>query len=218
MTEIPRKLADPPVRRLLDRAAAVVLLAAASPLLAVLAWLVRRSSPGPALLAQERIGLGGKPFRLYKLRTLPLEAAGASDRCWAADAPDPAMRFLRRTGLDELPQLWNVVKGEMALVGPRPERPYFVRKFTEELPDYAERHRIRGGITGWAQIHGLRGDTSVERRLEYDLWYLRNRSAGLDLRILARTVVALARAATTRPGAPPARRSSWPNRSTSWTT
>lgn len=222
MTEIPRSAIEPTVsdplsKRILDRVGAAVLLIGASPLLAALAVAVRRSSPGPVLFVQERVGRGGKTFLLYKFRTLPMEASATADHAWKVAAADARMEFLRRTGLDELPQLWNVLRGEMSLVGPRPERPFFVRRFSEELPGYAERHRILGGVTGWAQIHGLRGDTSIAERLEYDRFYLRNRSMALDLRILTRTAVELARAILRGTG-PLRGRSSWRDRSTFWTT
>lgn len=130
---------------------------------------------------------------MLKLRTLPQEALATADRDWSVPATSRSMSFVRRAGLDELPQLWNVLRGEMSLVGPRPERPYFAQRFTEALPNYAARHHVHAGLTGWAQVNGLRGDSSIARRLEYDLHYLRQWSLGLDAWILLMTGWALVR-------------------------
>ena len=180
-------------KRGFDVIGAALLLIAAAPLLA--AWYVCAvfSSAGPVLIRQERIGRLGRRFDLLKLRTLPQEALATADRDWAVPATSSAMAFVRRIGLDELPQLWNVLRGEMSLVGPRPERPYFVERFTKRFPNYPARHHVHAGITGWAQINGLRGDTSIADRLEHDLHYSRHWSLGLDAWILLMTVGAVAR-------------------------
>lgn len=165
------------------------------PLWLLLAAGVRLSDGGPVLFSQVRCGLGGRRFRLYKFRTLPVAAAASGDTAWRVEARRPFLAWLRRTGLDETPQLWNVLRGEMNLVGPRPERPHFVDRFRRSVPGYSRRMEVRPGITGWAQVHGLRGDTSIERRVGYDLEYLDRRSLALDLRILWRTLVGLLQSA-----------------------
>lgn len=180
-------------KRVFDVLAASCLLIVCAPLLAAwIAW-ASLSSDGPAVIRQDRIGRGGRRFKMLKLRTLPVEMLATADRDWSVPATSRVMRFLRRIGLDELPQLWNVLRGDMSLVGPRPERPYFVQRFTEELPRYPIRHQLHAGLTGWAQVHGLRGDTSIATRLEYDLHYLQRWSLGLDMRILLMTAWAIAR-------------------------
>jgi lipopolysaccharide/colanic/teichoic acid biosynthesis glycosyltransferase len=138
------------------------------------------------------VGRGGRLFRLYKFRTLEPRPLARSEVEWSAPAAHPLAALLRQTGLDELPQLVNVLRGEMSLVGPRPERPHFVKQFQKRLPDYAARHRLQAGITGWAQVHGFRGDTSIARRLEYDLFYLNHWSLRFDLWILLLTLGACA--------------------------
>lgn len=161
-----------------------------SPLLAVLAILIRLTSPGPAIYRQERVGRDGRAFTLYKFRSMVEDAEEESGPMWAsADDPrrTPLGRFLRRTNLDELPQLVNVFKGEMSLVGPRPERPVFVNQFRGDIPRYFERHRVKSGITGWAQVNGLRGRTSIEERTRYDLFYVENWTLRFDIEIIVRT-------------------------------
>jgi lipopolysaccharide/colanic/teichoic acid biosynthesis glycosyltransferase len=162
-------------------AAGLVLLA---PLMAAVAMAVGFQSGRPVIFSQERIGRHGIRFRLYKFRTLPVCARRESDERWAVEPQDKLSRFLRATGLDELPQLYNVLRGEMSLVGPRPERPFFASRFRRELPRYALRECALPGLTGWAQVNGLRGDTSIAARLEYDLYYLRHGSLAFDARIL----------------------------------
>lgn len=181
------------LKRVIDVVVAAAGLAALAPLLALIAGLIRLRSGGPALFAQERVGRLGRRFLLYKFRTLPVESLSESDHRWTPAATDAWGRFLRSTGLDELPQLWNVLKGEMSLVGPRPERPHFADQFRRELPFYSTRHCLQVGITGWAQVHGWRGDTSIARRVEYDLYYLQHWSLVLDLRILWMTLADLVR-------------------------
>lgn len=157
----------------------------------LIALLIRLTSPGPVLLRQERVTKGGKVFPMYKFRTMIPDAEKETGPVWA-QPHDPRVtplgRWLRRTSLDELPQLLNVLKGEMSIVGPRPERPYFVEQFRRQIPRYDERHRVKAGMTGWAQAHGLRGNCSVEERLRYDLYYVENWSLLLDLRILVKTL------------------------------
>lgn len=178
------------VKRTFDAVAATVGLVILSPLFFVIAALVKFSSAGPVLFRQERIGRHGKSFTLLKFRTMHCSSKTESDTVWTT-RNDPRCTvvgsILRRFSLDELPQLLNVVRGEMSLVGPRPERPYYVAKFGEDFEKYNMRHRCQVGITGWAQINGFRGDTSISDRLQYDLYYMRNWSFGLDLQIILRT-------------------------------
>ena len=178
------------VKRAFDLIAAIVGLFILSPLFLAIAALVKLSSPGPVLFRQERIGRHGKPFTLLKFRTMHCSSKTESDTAWTT-RNDPRCTVigaaLRKFSLDELPQLLNVIRGNMSLVGPRPERPYFVAKFGEDFQKYNMRHRCHVGMTGWAQVHGLRGDTSISDRLEYDLYYMRNWSFGLDLQIIFRT-------------------------------
>jgi len=162
-----------------------------SPLFAVIAILVKLSSPGPVLFLQERVGRHGEHFTLLKFRTMHCSSTEESDTIWTT-RNDPRCTAigsaLRRLSLDELPQLFNVIRGEMSLVGPRPERPYFVAKFRNDLQRYNMRHNCKVGITGWAQVNGLRGDTSISERLQHDLYYIQNWSLALDLQIIARTM------------------------------
>jgi exopolysaccharide biosynthesis polyprenyl glycosylphosphotransferase len=167
-----------------------------SPLFAVISVLVKVSSPGPILFLQERVGRHGKPFTLFKFRTMRCSTTAESDTIWTT-RNDPRCTvigaMLRKLSLDELPQLFNVIRGEMSLVGPRPERPYFVAKFRSDIQKYNMRHRCQVGITGWAQINGLRGDTSISDRLQHDLYYIQNWSLALDLQIIARTMFIILR-------------------------
>jgi exopolysaccharide biosynthesis polyprenyl glycosylphosphotransferase len=178
------------VKRAFDLIAAIVGLILLSPIFLAIAALVKLSSPGPVLFRQERIGRHGKPFTLLKFRTMHCSSKTESDTVWTT-RNDPRCTVigtaLRKFSLDELPQLLNVIRGNMSLVGPRPERPYFVAKFGEDFQKYNMRHRCHVGMTGWAQVHGLRGDTSISDRLEYDLYYMRNWTFGLDLQIIFRT-------------------------------
>lgn len=167
-----------------------------SPVFLVLALLVRVTSPGPVFYGQERLGRDGRRFRILKFRSMRVDAESVTGPVWASkeDARrTPLGRFLREWSLDELPQLVNVVRGEMSLVGPRPERPHFVSRFSLAMPDYLDRHRVKSGITGWAQVNGLRGDTSVEDRTRFDLFYVENWSLLFDLKILAMTVAEVLR-------------------------
>ena len=180
------------VKRTFDLVIASVGFVVLSPVLLVIAILVKLSSPGPVFFRQERVGKHGKHFTLLKFRTMRCASKVESDTVWTTKN-DPRRTslgaILRRFSLDELPQLINVIRGQMSLVGPRPERPYFVAQFQENFDKYNMRHCCEVGMTGWAQINGLRGDTSISDRLQYDLYYIRNWSFGLDLQIIARTAV-----------------------------
>jgi len=168
---------------------AVAILAA--PLMLLIAVAIRLTSPGPALFAQERVGLNGRLFRVYKFRTMSAGNPVESDTRWTT-SNDPRRTklgaLLRAINLDELPQLFNVLKGDMSLVGPRPERPYFVKKFQDDVAQYNTRHYLKVGMTGWAQVNGWRGDTSIAKRVEHDLYYLRNWSLWFDIKIICLTL------------------------------
>jgi exopolysaccharide biosynthesis polyprenyl glycosylphosphotransferase len=179
------------VKRAFDLGAAGLLLTALSPLFALIALLVKFDSKGPLSYAQERVGLDGRSFRILKFRTMRPEAENETGPVWAKkdDVRTTSVgRILRRLSLDELPQLINVLKGDMSLVGPRPERPHFVGQFRQHVPHYLERHRVRSGMTGWAQVNGLRGNTSIEDRTKYDVYYVENWSLAFDLKILLLTI------------------------------
>jgi exopolysaccharide biosynthesis polyprenyl glycosylphosphotransferase len=189
MRQTPLQGSNATIKRLFDIVAAGLGLVVLSPVLLVITLLVRRSSPGPVLYKQTRLGLDGKEFKIYKFRTMGVDAE-AGGPGWGSQDDHRATRvgrFLRRWNLDELPQLWNVVRGDMSLVGPRPERPYFVDRFREVFPRYMARHTVKTGLTGWAQVHGLRGETSIPQRLRYDLYYIENWSLWLDIKILLLT-------------------------------
>ena len=175
------------IKRLIDIIGSIVALILFSPIMLVVAILVKKSSPGPIFFAQERIGLGNRPFKMYKFRSMGVQDPKKEAKEWTTknDARvTPVGRIIRKTSLDELPQFWNVLKGDMSLIGPRPERPLFVEKFKEEIPRYMIKHQVRPGITGWAQVNGFRGDTSIRSRIEHDLYYIENWSLGLDIKIL----------------------------------
>ncbi len=158
---------------------------------ALIALAVKLGSPGPIFYEQERMGLDGKAFRVYKFRSMYEGAEETTGPIWARDndpRATPIGRSLRRFDLDELPQFWNVLKGEMSIVGPRPERPFFVEQFKHRIPQYMLRHKVKAGITGWAQVNGWRGNTSLEKRIEYDLYYIENWSVTLDIKIMWLTV------------------------------
>jgi sugar transferase (PEP-CTERM system associated) len=181
-------------KRATDVSVAVVGLLICFPLLAVIAIAVRVTSPGPALYHQRRVGLLGREFIVHKFRSMRVDAEADTGPVWAAKVGDPrATRigvFLRRTRFDELPQLWNVLVGEMSLVGPRPERPEFVRQLTGEIPFYGQRHVVRPGLTGWAQVRYTYGASTEDalQKLQYDLYYIKNMSAALDVFILLGTI------------------------------
>lgn len=178
------------VKRLLDILISGLGLLAISPVLLIVAILVRLDSPGPVIFVQERVGLNRKPFNMYKFRSMKLQTDEEEHDKWTTkDDPRKTKvgNFIRKTSIDELPQLFNVLKGDMSLVGPRPERPYFVEKFKEEVPRYMIKHQVRPGITGWAQVQGWRGDTSIVRRIECDIYYIENWSLVFDARIFLMT-------------------------------
>jgi Undecaprenyl-phosphate glucose phosphotransferase len=163
-----------------------------SPLFLAIAAAVKLSSPGPVFYRQERMSLNGQTFAMLKFRTMPVDAEDRSGAVWAKPGEARATRvgaFLRKTSLDELPQFLNVLRGDMSVVGPRPERPVFIEQFRHEIPGYMLRHKVRAGMTGWAQVNGWRGDTSLEKRIQYDLYYIQNWSLAFDLKIMALTVV-----------------------------
>lgn len=163
-----------------------------SPLLLLIAILVKCSSPGPVLFKQERIGRDNHPFKVLKFRSMVQDAEAKTGPVWATKADNRTTwigGWLRKTSLDELPQLLNILKGEMSLVGPRPERPFFVEQFKKEIPNYLERHKVKSGLTGWAQVNGLRGNTPIEERTKYDMWYVENWSLLLDIKIIVRTAL-----------------------------
>jgi len=179
------------LKRVFDICFSLGVLILTAPLFGLIALLIRLTSPGRVLFVQERIGLNGKPFQMYKFRSMRAAPSSESDTTWttAEDSRKTALgTFLRKTSLDELPQFINVLKGEMSVVGPRPERPFFVGKFLKEVTRYNHRHSLKVGITGWAQVNGWRGDTSIEKRIEYDIYYLQNWSLAFDLRIIVMTV------------------------------
>jgi len=180
------------VKRLIDIAVSgAALLVLATPL-GIVALLVRLTSRGPVFYRQERTGLDGKPFSIVKFRSMYEDAERESGPVWAIpDDPrvTPLGRFLRRSNLDEMPQLWNVLRGDMSIVGPRPERPHFVEQFRHKIPQYMLRHKVKAGLTGWAQVNGWRGNTPLEKRIEYDLYYIENWSVRLDLKIMWLTLL-----------------------------
>lgn len=180
-------------KRVFDVVVAGLALLLLTPLLALTALAVGLTEPGaPILFRQARVGRDGREFMLYKFRSMRQVDAGASDTDWhPEDRIGPVGRFIRKTSVDELPQLWNVVRGDMSLVGPRPERPHFVDQFSRTVPSYVDRHRVTVGLTGWAAIHGLRGDTSIGDRALYDNFYIQNWSVWLDIKILLLTVRAV---------------------------
>ena len=153
---------------------------------------VKRSSPGPVFYRQERVTWNGERFSMLKFRTMPAGVEAESGPVWASPAQQratPFGAFLRRWSLDELPQFINVLRGEMSIVGPRPERPEFVARFKQEIPGYMQKHLVKAGITGWAQVNDFRGDTDLRARIQYDLYYIENWSVWFDLRIIAMTIV-----------------------------
>ena len=162
-----------------------------SPIMVAAALAIKLTSRGPVIFKQERVGLHNRTFKMYKFRTMETQKPSAEESAWTVK-DDPRVtgvgKFLRRTSLDELPQLFNILVGEMSLVGPRPERPQFVEKFKEEIPRYMIKHQVRPGLTGWAQINGYRGDTSIRKRIEYDLFYIENWTMSFDIKIMFLTL------------------------------
>lgn len=174
------------VKAMEDKLIAAIILVLSSPFLVLIALAVKATSRGPVFYRQERMSWNGKPFYMLKFRTMPVnsEAEGVQWGRAKAKKTTPIGRWLRRSSLDELPQFINVLKGDMSIVGPRPERTRFVEKFKHEIPGYMQKHMVKAGITGWAQIHGWRGDTDLHKRIEFDLWYVDNWSVWLDLKII----------------------------------
>jgi Undecaprenyl-phosphate glucose phosphotransferase len=192
INDVPLQGLNSVIKRTVDLALSGVALVALALPLAIVALLVKLTSPGPVFYQQERMGLDGRAFTVYKFRSMFEDAERDTGPIWAEeDDPrcTPLGRILRRFDIDELPQIWNVFKGDMSVVGPRPERPYFVEQFKQQYPQYMLRHKVRAGITGWAQVNGWRGNTSLEKRIEYDLYYIGNWSLRLDLKIMWLTVV-----------------------------
>ncbi len=174
-----------------DKTLSLLIITLISPLMLLIAAIIKLSSPGPIFYGQPRLSWNGREFTMYKFRTMPVDAEVQTGAIWASPDDNRATgfgKFLRRTSLDELPQFWNVLKGDMSIVGPRPERPIFVEKFKHEIPNYMQKHMVKGGITGWAQINGWRGDTDLDRRIEHDLYYIDNWSLWFDLKIILLTV------------------------------
>ncbi len=179
------------VKRLFDIVSSLAALIILSPFLLIVAIIIKCTSKGPVIFKQERIGLHNKPFNMYKFRTMYVQDTEEEVKAWTT-RNDPRVtkvgKFFRRTSIDELPQLFNILKGDMSVVGPRPERPQFVEKFREEIPRYMIKHQVRPGLTGWAQINGFRGDTSIRKRIDYDIYYIENWSFGFDIKIIFLTV------------------------------
>jgi putative colanic acid biosynthesis UDP-glucose lipid carrier transferase len=179
------------IKEIEDRLLALIALLLISPLMLIIALGVKLSSPGPVFYKQERVGWNNRRFVILKFRSMPVDAEANSGAVWAKPGEKRATRFgsfLRKTSLDELPQLINVLRGDMSLVGPRPERPDFVEVFKDQVPNYMKKHMVKAGITGWAQVNGWRGDTDLNQRIEHDLYYIQHWSIWFDLEIALRTV------------------------------
>ena len=180
------------IKEIMDRLSALILLLLISPLLLLIAVGVKLSSPGPVFYRQVRVGWNNSKFTMLKFRSMPVDAEAKTGAVWAKPNENRATRFgafLRKTSLDELPQLINVLMGDMSLVGPRPERPDFVEVFKDQVPNYMKKHMVKAGITGWAQVNGWRGDTDLNRRIEHDLYYIQHWSLWFDIEIAFRTVL-----------------------------
>ena len=187
-----RGFANQFAKRTMDTAGALVGLLGSVPIMIVLAWMIRRESPGPVFYRQVRTGRHGRPFTIYKLRSMRKDAERGTGALWAVEGDPRRLKigtFMREWNLDELPQFWNVIKGDMSLVGPRPERPELIAQFEREIAHYNPRHEMRPGMTGWAQVNGLRGNTSLVERIRYDLYYIENWSIWFDIQILVLTFV-----------------------------
>lgn len=179
------------LKRVMDFAGGLAAIILFSPVMLITAIAIKATSPGPLIYTQERVGLHNKNFRMYKFRSMDVQSPKKERGAWTVpDDPrvTPIGKIIRKTSIDELPQLFNVLKGDMSLVGPRPERPFFVEKFREEIPRYMIKHQVRPGMTGWAQINGYRGNTSIRKRIEYDLYYIENWTPGFDIKILFLTI------------------------------
>jgi len=179
------------IKRLEDITISILILLLISPLFLIICVLIKIFSPGPIFYKQERIGWNNEVFNIIKFRTLPINAEHQSGPVWAQKGEQratPIGNILRKSSLDELPQFFNVIKGNMSIVGPRPERPHFVEQFKDEIPGYMKKHMVKAGITGWAQVNGWRGNTDLHKRIEYDLYYIENWSLWLDIKIIVLTV------------------------------
>ena len=179
------------VKRMMDIVGSIFGIIVASPVMLLMCILIKLTSPGPLIYRQERVGLHNKTFWMYKFRSMEVQPEAEEKKAWTVKNDPrvtPIGKFMRRTSIDELPQLFNILKGNMSLVGPRPERPFFVEKFREEIPRYMVKHQVRPGLTGWAQVNGYRGDTSIRKRIECDLYYIENWTIGLDIKILFLTI------------------------------
>jgi exopolysaccharide biosynthesis polyprenyl glycosylphosphotransferase len=179
-------------KRIFDIIFSLIAIVLSSPILILSYLMIKLTSPGPAVFKQERIGLDRKPFMMYKFRSMVLQDDKEEVVQWTTKndpRKTPWGNIMRKTSIDELPQFFNVLKGDMSVVGPRPERPYFVEQFKETIPKYMIKHQVRPGITGWAQINGWRGDTSIEKRIEHDLHYIENWKMSLDVKIVILTVI-----------------------------
>jgi len=191
LSRIPMEGLPAVMKRAFDIVAAGAALLLFAPLFPLIAIAVKLTAPGPVFYRQQRMGLDGRSFGLLKFRSMIVDAERATGPVWASEHDarcTPIGAMLRKLSLDELPQFWNIVRGDMSLVGPRPERPHFVDEFRDHIPHYMHRHRVRAGLTGWAQVHGWRGNTSLDKRIEYDLYYIENWSLALDFKILWMTV------------------------------
>ena len=187
LSQVPLQGWNAGLKRFVDVTLSSALLVGLSPFLAAVAAAVKLSSRGPIFYRQERMGLDGKSFMMYKFRSMVMDAEAATGPVWAQENDHrrtPFGTWIRKLSIDELPQLYNVLRGDMSLVGPRPERPNFVQEFKEQIPQYMLRHKVKSGITGWAQVHGWRGNTSIDKRIEYDIYYIENWSLLLDIKIL----------------------------------
>jgi Undecaprenyl-phosphate glucose phosphotransferase len=192
LNDVPLRGFNSLLKRATDIAISGAALAGMAIPFALIAFIIKRTSSGPVFYTQERMGLDGKAFDVYKFRSMYQGAEDETGPVWARDDDPrctPIGKWLRRFDIDELPQLWNVFRGDMSIVGPRPERPYFVQQFKHRIPTYMLRHKVKAGITGWAQVNGWRGNTSLEKRIEYDLYYIENWSVALDLKIMWLTLI-----------------------------
>ena len=192
INDVPLQGLNRAVKRVMDIGISATALAGLSVPFGIIAATIRTTSPGPVFYRQERMGLDGRSFAVLKFRSMFLDAERDTGPVWASENDPrrtPVGAFLRRFSLDELPQLWNVLRGDMSLVGPRPERPFFVEQFKDRVPQYMLRHKVKSGMTGWAQVNGLRGNTSIEKRIEYDLYYIEHWSVILDFKIMWLTVL-----------------------------
>ena len=179
------------VKRAVDIFGSIVGIVLFSPIMLIVAVLIKLTSPGPVIYCQERVGLHNRPFKMYKFRSMTVQDPGKEKSRWTTRGDSrvtPIGKLIRKPSTDDTPQFFNILKGDMSLVGPRPERPFFVEKFKEEIPRYMIKHQVRPGLTGWAQVNGYRGDTSIMKRIEHDLYYIENWSLGFDFKILFLTV------------------------------